>query len=85
MSLVEHGSFVAISMHGQPTVQSAPACNGSRYSGSLAILDALRMWGATRFQAGKSRFTIPDGVGNTILSLIGHAKPNREGLGTRSL
>ena len=46
----------------------SPRCNGSRYSGSLAIPDALRMWGATRFQAGKSRFIIPDGSYNAARS-----------------
>ena len=44
------------------------SCNGSRYSGSLAIPDALRMWGATRFRVGKSRFIIPDGSYNAARS-----------------
>ena len=48
----------------------SPRCNGPRYKGSLklAILGALRMWGATRFKAAKSRFIIPDGSYNAARS-----------------
>ena len=53
----------------------SPRCNGSRYSGSLAIPDALRMWGATRFRAGKSRFIIPDGSYNAARPALWFKRP----------